>query len=106
MILRIWHGYTTPDNAGTYEQLLKKEIFEGIAAKNVTGYHGIQLLKRNLEHEVEFITIMSFEDYESVKSFAGEEYETAYVPLSARKVLSRFDEKSQHYKVIHELSYK
>jgi hypothetical protein len=33
MIARIWHGYTTKENASAYENLLKEEIFEGIAIK-------------------------------------------------------------------------
>jgi len=32
MIARIWHGWTRGDNAETYENLLKEEIFAGIAA--------------------------------------------------------------------------
>lgn len=30
MISRIWHGYTSLDNADKYEALLKEEIFIGI----------------------------------------------------------------------------
>ena len=60
MIARIWHGYTTPANADAYEQLLKEEIFHGIAAKNVQGYNGIELLHRQLGEETEFTTIMHF----------------------------------------------
>jgi hypothetical protein len=33
MILRIWHGYTAPENADAYEGLLKREIFHGIEGK-------------------------------------------------------------------------
>jgi len=59
MIGRIWHGWTTLENADIYEQLLKNEIFPRIAAKKVSGYRGIQLLRRPIEHnEVEFITIL------------------------------------------------
>jgi hypothetical protein len=32
-----------------------------------------------------------------VKTFAGEDYETAYVPAKARQLLARFDDRSQHY---------
>ena len=106
MIVRIWHGYTTPANASIYEQLLEEEIFNGIAEMQVSGYKGIQLLKRNLPYEVEFITIMTFTNYNAVKQFAGDDYEQAYVPASARKILSRFDAKSQHYEIIHELLYR
>ena len=105
MIARIWHGWTTFDNADNYERLLKEEIFPGIAAKNVAGYRGIQLLRRPLASEVEFITVMWFESWDAVKQFAGENYETAYVPAKARKILARFDEKSQHYEVKEQLRY-
>src|SRR4051812_40454273 len=104
MILRIWHGYTTPENATAYEQLLKEEVFIGIKAKNISGFRGIQLLKRNSANEVEFITIMSFDNYEAIKQFAGEDYEQSYVPATARKILSRFDEKAQHYELLYQLS--
>lgn len=46
MISRIWHGWTTLENADTYENLLKSEIFPSIASKNVTGYRGIKLLRQ------------------------------------------------------------
>ena len=103
MIIRIWHGYTTPQNAAAYEQLLKEEVFTGIKAKNIQGFRGIQLLKNNGVREVAFMTIMSFDDYEAVKQFAGEDYEQSYVPAAARKILSRFDEKAQHYELLYQL---
>ena len=99
MISRIWHGYTTTENADAYENLLKSEIFVGISNRKIPGYKGIQLLRRNIETEVEFITIMWFESIESVKLFAGEDYEKAYVPEKAQAILSRFDKRSQHYDV-------
>ena len=97
MILRIWHGYTAPENADTYEALLKREIFHGIEGKALRGFSGIELLRRDLGEEVEFITMMRFASIEDVKAFTGEDYETAYVPDAARKVLKRFDARSQHY---------
>jgi antibiotic biosynthesis monooxygenase (ABM) superfamily enzyme len=105
MIGRIWHGWTTPENADVYENLLKMEIFPEIAAKNVPGYRGIQLFRRPLDDEVEFITIMWFDAWDSVRQFAGEDYEKAYVPPNAREVLSRFDERSQHYEIREQIHY-
>jgi antibiotic biosynthesis monooxygenase (ABM) superfamily enzyme len=105
MIERIWHGWTTPENADTYENLLKAEIFPGIAAKNVPGYRGIRLLRRPLDVEVEFITIMRFDSLEDVIRFAGEDYEKSYVPPKAREILSRFDNRSQHYEVREHMEY-
>ena len=105
MIGRIWHGWTKPENAGVYENLLKTKIFPGIASKKVQGYRGIQLFRCPSDVEVEFITIMWFESWEAVKQFAGEDYERAYVPPKAREVLSRFDESSQHYEIREKLDY-
>ena len=105
MVIRIWHGWTTFENADVYENLLKTEIFPSIGAKNVSGYRGIQLLRRQLADEVEFITIMQFDSLEAVKQFAGEEYEKSYVPDKARQVLSRHDDTSQHYDLREHLTY-
>lgn len=103
MISRIWHGWTTPENADVYESLLKSEIFQGIQGREITGYRGIHLLRQDLGVEVEFVTIMWFDDIEAVRSFAGEDYEVAVVPKKARAMLSRFDERSRHYEVKAEL---
>ena len=106
MIGRIWHGWTTTQNADKYERLLKEEIFSGIADKEVSGYKRIQLLRRPLDNdEVEFVTIMWFDSWDAVRQFAGEDYEPAYVPAAAREVLARFDERSQHYEIRESLEY-
>lgn len=99
MIVRIWHGWTTAEMADEYEALLKSEIFKRIENRAIKGFLGIDLLRRNLSGEVEFVTIMRFFSLEAVKEFAGEYYETAVVPPEARKLLSRFDETSQHYEM-------
>jgi len=105
MIGRIWHGWTKPENADKYERLLKEEIFPAIAAKKVIGYKGIQLFRRLLDDEIEFITIMWFESLDAVRAFAGEDYEVAVVLPKARVLLSRFDVRSQHYEIKEWLEY-
>jgi hypothetical protein len=97
MIIRIWHGWTTPDNADIYEALLKEEIFIGIENRRIAGFHGIQLLRRAVGAEVEFVTIMRFDSLAAVREFAGDDYEVAVVPPKARAVLAHFDDRSQHY---------
>lgn len=99
MIGRIWHGYTTPANADVYEKLLKEEIFLGIRGRNIPGFREIQLFRRDLGPEVEFVTLMWFDSLDAVRAFAGPDYEAAVVPPQARAVLARFDHRSQHYEV-------
>jgi len=99
MISRIWHGWTTLTNANAYEDLLNEEIFVGIHNQEVRGYRGIQLLRRDIDDEVEFVTIMRFDTLEAVRNFAGEDFEAAVVPPKARALLTRFDIRSEHYEV-------
>jgi heme-degrading monooxygenase HmoA len=99
MIARIWHGWTTPGNADKYESLLREEIFVGIQNRRIAGFRSIQLLRREVGEEVEFVTIMFFDSLASVREFAGEDYEVAVVPDKARAVLSHFDQRSQHYQI-------
>jgi hypothetical protein len=103
MISRIWHGWTTSANADAYESLLKSEIFIGIQNRRIAGYRGIQLFRRNLNDEVEFVTVMWFDAINAIRAFAGEDYEVAVVPPKARELLLRFDARSQHYEVRAEL---
>lgn len=103
-IERIWHGWTSHENAKAYEELLKKEIFISIGKRDIEGYRGIRLLVRKHEKEIEFITIMRFDSIEAVKAFAGEDYEKSVVPEKARKLLSHFDEKAAHYEIKEELT--
>lgn len=100
MIDRIWHGWTTQENAYRNEALLKKEIFVGIQNRHIPDFKSIKLLRRQVAEEVEFITIMTFDLLDAVREFVGEDYEMAIVPEKARKLLSRFDERSQHYEMV------
>jgi len=99
MIARIWHGYTTRENASVYEIMLKEEILTGIKKRNIKGFIDIQLLIRKLGSEVEFVTVMRFDSLNAVKEFAGDDYEKAVIYPDAKPLLLRYDERSQHYEI-------
>jgi len=98
VIARLWHGWTAPDNADAYEEFLRTKMFPSI--HRVPGYLGADLLRREDGDEVAFVTITRFESLESVRAFAGEDYEQAVVEPEARALLSRFDGRSEHYEVV------
>ena len=100
MISRIWHGWTTPENADAYERIVSTEVLPEIAARQIAGYRGAHLLRRPIDDEVEFVTIMWFDSLEAVRDFMGDDYEVAHVPPPARAVLARFDRRSQHYETL------
>lgn len=102
MISRIWRGWTTHENAAAYQTLLQTEVLPGIASRQVKGYRGAHLLRRDLETEVEFVTILWFETMDAVREFAGSCYEAAVVLSKARALLSRFDDRAAHYQTLTE----
>jgi len=97
MIARLWRGWTTPDNADEYERRLRGTVLPAIAARNIPGYRGAHVLRRSLDDDVEFVTIMWFDALDNVKDFAPGDHEAAHVPAIAREVLKRFDQRSAHY---------
>ena len=99
MISRVWHGWTTGENADAYERLLVTTILPGIQARGIAGYHGAWLYRRDVDDEVEFVTTMLFDSMDGVLAFAGADYEHGVVPDAARALLARFDAKSAHYEV-------
>ncbi len=100
MICRVWRGWTTKDNAAAYERIVRGEVIPGIEARRIPGFMSIDLIRREREHDVEFVTLMWFDALDSVKGFMGEDYQRAHVPPGARAVLSDFDARSAHYEVV------
>jgi hypothetical protein len=100
VIKRIWHGWTTPESPVVCQKRLKDEIFPGIEAKHIPGCLGIDLLRRHLGDEVEFVTIMTFASLQNVIDFQGEGFTHCYVPESAQRVLQRGDKTSSHDELI------
>jgi hypothetical protein len=97
MILRLWRGWTTPEKADRYEELIQQTIFPGILARTAGRLEGLELFRRPIGGEVEFVTLMRFASWGAVKAFAGPNWEVSVVPPAARAVLARFDEKPAHY---------
>ena len=98
MIARIWHGYTKPEDADSYEAQLKPDLLPGVSAK--PGFRGSYLLRRNIGDEVEFITVLLWDSLDHVRALTGPDYEAAVIPQERRKYLKRFDAKAAHYEVI------
>ena len=97
MLKRLWRGWTAPANADAYEELLRSTIFPGIVERRIAGFLGIELLRRPLGTEVEFVTIMTFTDHDAIVRFAGPAHATAVVPPAAQALLSRYDLEAAHY---------
>jgi heme-degrading monooxygenase HmoA len=100
MICRLWRGWATKDNAGAYERIVRGQVIPDIEARHIPGFRSIDLVRRDRDHDVEFMTLMWFDTLDAVKAFMGEDYEAAHVPAPARAVLADFDRRSAHYEVL------
>lgn len=104
-IKRVWHGWTTKENAEKYQNILDKEVLPSIEAKKIPGYKKIEVLRIDLEDEVEFVTIMTFDSLQNVIDFQGEDYKKCYVPDVAKRALKRWDLESTHYELVETRNY-
>jgi hypothetical protein len=102
-IIRTWKGWTTLENAPIYEDMLINEVFPTVKKNGVDGLEKVSISTQNRKNEVEFFLTLQFDSIDSVKKFAGENYEIAYIPENAKRVLLRYDKTAQHYEFKKEL---
>lgn len=95
-VARVWHGWTTPENAAAYDELVTREVLPSM--EDLQGCLGAQMMRRDGDQEVEFLVITEWASLEDVKAFAGEDYEKTTIPYDAAHLLARFDDGPLHYR--------
>ena len=105
-IIRTWKGWTSLENAKNYENMLINEVFPEVKRKGVEGLEKVSISTLKKNDEMEFFLVLQFDSLDSVKVFAGEDYEQAYIPDNAKNVLSRYDKTAQHFTLKEELILK
>ncbi len=98
MIARVWHGWTARRNADAYERHFRTTVLPEL--HRLDGFEGAQLLRRQDGEEVEFVAITYFDSMEAVHRFAGPDHTVAVIAEEARRVLSRYDRRAEHYTVV------
>jgi len=104
-IKRVWHGWATKENADRYLSILQNEVIPGIEAKNIPGLRKFEIMRIELQDEVEFLTMITFESLQDVITFQGKYYQKSYVPDPVQKVLKRWDSETLHYELIETRTY-
>jgi antibiotic biosynthesis monooxygenase (ABM) superfamily enzyme len=100
MICRVWRGWTTPENAASYQSIVLERVIPAIEARRIPGFHHIDVLRLDRREEIEFTTMMWFDSIDSVQNFMGADYTASHVPAEARAVLARFDAHAEHLEVV------
>lgn len=97
MIARVWRGWASTARADHYQRHYESEVAGHL--KNVEGFRGARLLRRQDGNDVAFTSITYFANMEAVEAFAGANPEHAVVENAARRALTRWDERVEHHEV-------
>lgn len=97
MIARHWRGWTAPENAAAYQELLSSTVLPDL--KKISGYRGGYVLRRDIADEVEFVVVNLFDSIAAVQQFAGADYTIAQFEPEARRLLARVEPHAVHYEV-------
>ena len=98
MIVRIWRGQAPLGaRADAYHTHVTGTVFPEL--KTLEGHRDAWLLRREIGGEVEFLALTVWASLDSIRSFAGQDIETAIVEPEARAVLSDFDGFARHYEL-------
>jgi antibiotic biosynthesis monooxygenase (ABM) superfamily enzyme len=95
MITRLWRGWTATENADPYQQFLLEKLFPSMQA--IPGFRGADVLRRPDAGEVGFVTLTRFDSLEAIRAFAGEDYEVPVLEPEARELLSRYEQRAEHF---------
>lgn len=98
-ILRIWRGFTTPEKADSYEDLLRTVHFPRLATRAIPGFRRIELVRRTDGNRVEFRTLMWFDDLASVSAYAGPDISRAALAPGAEDLLTEPDPFVAHFEI-------
>ena len=95
MITRIWHGRTRKGDADTYLAYIRQTGLKDYTS--IPGNISAKILRR-IENDIcHFYTVTEWDNIESIKQFAGEDYEKARYYSEDEKYLLEFEENVNHY---------
>ncbi len=95
MITRIWHGKTKATDADVYLKYVQETGLKDYLA--TVGNISAKILRKIDGDICHFCTITEWKDIESIKKFAGNDYEKARYYTEDKKYLLEFEETVSHY---------
>jgi hypothetical protein len=76
---------------------LRNNVLPGLRA--IEGYRGGYILRHDGPQEVEFVVVNLFDSLDSVKRFAGSDYDVPVFEPEAKGLLCRIEPVAMHYEV-------
>ena len=98
MIIREWRGRARRSQADAYPKHFRERVMSEL--RQVPGFIGAQLARRDLNDGVEFLVLTQWQSMETIRAFAGIKLDKAVVEPGAAAALVEFDEHVRHYEVV------
>lgn len=99
MIARSWSARASPEGAANYADFFRRVLSPQLGA--IEGHRGGLVLERSLGADEREITVLTFwEDMAAVSRFAGPAPERAVVEPEAQAMLTSFDLKVRHHRIL------
>lgn len=102
MIIREWRGRAPRSRAGEYPTHFRTRVVPEL--RNVPGFLGATLSKREEGQLVEFVVLTRWESLDAIRAFAGTDLDKAVVEPGAVAALSDYDHTVRHYEVVDEVT--
>jgi hypothetical protein len=97
-IVRVWKGYGTADGVRRYcDDYFATTLLPQL--REFTGFLGARLLVRALDNETELVVATVWQSMDSVRGFAGDDYDTAVVEPIVHDLLVRVDDHVAHFSI-------
>ena len=98
MIARMWRGSAICERANDYVEHLEQSVVPEL--RQIDGFQGIYLLRRNSSDDVEFVVLTLWESMDAIRKFAGENPEVAVVAPTARVLFREYDVVVKHFEIV------
>jgi heme-degrading monooxygenase HmoA len=94
-ITRMWHGTTKAEHADEYLKYVEDTGMKEY--RTIAGNISSKLLRRIEGDICHFLTVTEWDSYESIKKFAGTDYQKAKYYPEDKNYLLEFEENVAHY---------
>jgi heme-degrading monooxygenase HmoA len=98
MIARHWRGIAKREFADAYVEHLHSETFPQLV--QLPGFHDASILRRDVEQGVELLVVTVWKSLDAIRSFAGNDPESAVVPAKVQQMMIEYDRRPRHYEVV------
>ena len=98
MIARVWTAHAERQKVGDYIAHLRDVVLPMV--RELPGFLGARLLEREDGDQVEIVVITEWESLDHIRAFAGANIEQAVIAAEAKALLTTFDTKVRHYRIV------